>query len=67
MILGDGMRSGEGKIILCMKCLCGYTYKIEIIYTPDWEICPICGHSAPLADFCLEAQYDKPRCKVSNY
>ena len=41
-----------------MSCKeCGYRYKYEgEIY--EWEICPICGHGAPLDEF-VDEERDK--------
>jgi len=35
---------------------CGYTYKVNCPNLPEWEICPICGYSAPFEEFHYEEE-----------
>jgi len=34
---------------------CGYTYGLHSKYF-QWEICPICGHGAPLEEFIVRQE-----------
>lgn len=49
-----GMKDGEDRVVVRMKCRCGYTYTILVFSVPVYEICPVCGHSAPIAEFLVE-------------
>ena len=48
------MKDGEDRVVVRMKCRCGYTYTILVFSVPVYEICPVCGYSAPIAEFLVE-------------